>query len=100
MSDCALCLCVCVLGRVWSDEHCHCAAGEWLHTQTLQTHTHNTHRAIADSLVFLTQRTAIDLQLVPFSDADTKSIPNDLPTKTVYGGLNNPNKVSVNVDYI
>lgn len=45
------------------------------------------HAALADALVFLTQRTAQDLQLLPFGDYDTRAINADVPSKAMYGGV-------------
>lgn len=44
------------------------------------------HRTITDSLVLLTQRTAMDLQVLPFGQYDDDSIAYDLPAKPVYAG--------------
>lgn len=47
------------------------------------------HSALADSLVFLTQRTAMDLQVLPFGEWDTKSLTSDVP-KPMFNGVDNP----------
>ncbi|KAI8469582.1 MAG: hypothetical protein J3K34DRAFT_522045 [Monoraphidium minutum] len=45
------------------------------------------HSAIADSLVFLTQSTARDLQLLPLGAWDTSSADADVPSKPMFGGV-------------
>jgi hypothetical protein len=44
------------------------------------------HRAITDALVFLTQRTAQDLLLLPYGDYDRNAMARDLPPTPVYSG--------------
>lgn len=44
--------------------------------------------AIADGLVFLTQRTARDLQLLPLGEWDSKAANADVPSQSMYGGVN------------
>lgn len=44
------------------------------------------HKSIADTLVFLTQRTAEDLVLLPYGDYDRNSMSRDLPDRGVYSG--------------
>jgi hypothetical protein len=48
--------------------------------------------ALTDALVYLTQRTAQDLQLLPFGDWDKKSLRSDVPQKTMYGGVESNQK--------
>ncbi|GBF91604.1 hypothetical protein Rsub_04344 [Raphidocelis subcapitata] len=45
------------------------------------------HAALADALVLLTQRTAQDLQLLPFGDWDMNALNADVPAKSMYGGV-------------
>lgn len=44
------------------------------------------HSSIADTLVFLTQRTAQDLVLLPYGDYDRQSMSRDVPERGVYSG--------------
>jgi hypothetical protein len=44
------------------------------------------HSSIADTLVFLTQRTAQDLVLLPYGDYDRQSMSHDVPERGVYSG--------------
>lgn len=44
------------------------------------------HSSIADTLVFLTQRTAQDLVLLPYGDYDRQSMSHDVPDRGVYSG--------------
>lgn len=44
------------------------------------------HQAISDMLVYYTQRTAQDLQLLPYGEYDTSSMTKDVPTATMLGG--------------
>lgn len=49
--------------------------------------------ALGDALVYMMQRTAQDLKLVPTGEWDVKSLAEDLPTKHMYSGFEDPNKV-------
>jgi len=42
-----------------------------------------------DSLIYLTQRVATDLQLLPYGDYDSSALASDVPSKTMYKGLDN-----------
>lgn len=46
------------------------------------------HKSITDTLVYLTQRTAEDLVLLPYGDYDRNSMSRDLPERGVYSGEN------------
>lgn len=43
------------------------------------------HKALADALVYYTQRTAEDLQLMPYGDWDQAAIDRDVPANFLYG---------------
>lgn len=43
------------------------------------------HKALADVLVYYTQRTAQDLQLMPYGDWDQQAVDGDVPINYLYG---------------
>ena len=49
--------------------------------------------ALADGLVFLTQRAALDLQLTPLSNADAADLATDLPSRPMFSNVNDAPRV-------